>query len=190
MDYIPWQTLHESLIPTPEPPGLKQEDIQARYGDIQKELEAGGSNSIAQRLRYAFGVLLSKSNVDNISKCICTSLGSFTATKYVEKDKQPNRPLYQLFAFEIMKMALEDHLRKKIDLVRFQDPEMNNMDKLFLQTLGYEVIDHPRAWEEVARDVFVYTPGAPFVHVRDMLHHAHPAVYVGVDLEQWLESKK
>ncbi len=67
---------------------------------------------------------------------------------------------------------------------------MNNLDKIFLRNLGYEVIEHPQALEEVARNVFVFTPGALFVHVRDLFDEFWPAIYVGVDLVQWIESKK
>lgn len=67
---------------------------------------------------------------------------------------------------------------------------MNNMDKMFLGTLGYEVIEHPQAPKEVARDTFVYTPGAHFAHVRNLFDYAQPSVYVGVDLVKWIEFKK
>lgn len=69
---------------------------------------------------------------------------------------------------------------------------MNSLDIAFVHSLGYEVIVHPQALGEMARDVFVFTPGALFLHVRELFHvyDLLPAVYVGVDLVGWIESKK
>ncbi|KAL8798388.1 MAG: hypothetical protein Q9182_006711 [Xanthomendoza sp. 2 TL-2023] len=185
-DPLPWQVPDAIVKPSPAPLTLTQEDLRTQYREIQEELHAGDSKSVAKRLSDDFRELLSKSNVDNISKCICTSLGSFTVPDGIE-EFNGNRPLYQLAAFEIMKLVLEDHLKKKIKLTRFQDLAMNNMDIDFLQNLGYEVIEHPQALEEVARDVFVYMPVALYEHMRDIFHRTYPAVYVGDDLKEYVQ---
>ncbi|KAL8880756.1 MAG: hypothetical protein Q9198_001898 [Flavoplaca austrocitrina] len=184
--YTSKQKLDEDNRPEPEP-SLTQEQIEARYQQVKHELDKDG---VTTQLATAFEALLAQSEVDHISKCLCTSLGSLTSEKYVKIDGQPNRPMYQLAAFEIMKASLENHLKKIIPSVRVQDPEMNNLDKIFLRNLSYEVIEHPQALEEVARNIFVFTPGALFVHVRDLFDEFWPAIYVGVDLVQWIESKK
>ncbi|KAL9634286.1 MAG: hypothetical protein Q9204_003060 [Flavoplaca sp. TL-2023a] len=177
-----------ALTSSTEPePNITQNHIQAKSQEIKHELDKDG---IAAQLATAFEALLVQSKVDHISKCLCTSLGSFTSEKYAKIDGQPNRPMYQLAAFEIMKASLEKHLKKKVSSVRVQDPEMNDLDKTFLRNLGYEVIEHPQALNEVARNVFVFTPGALFAHVRDLFDEFWPAVYVGTDLVQWIESKK
>lgn len=67
---------------------------------------------------------------------------------------------------------------------------MTKLDTIFLRNLGYEVIEYRQTLEEVARNVFVFTLEALFVHVRDLLDEFWPAVYVGADLVQWIESKK
>lgn len=67
------------------------------------ELDRDG---ITTQLATAFEALLAQSKVDHISKCLCTSLGSFTSEKYAKNDGQPNRPMYQLVAFEVMKRTL------------------------------------------------------------------------------------
>ncbi|KAL8834122.1 MAG: hypothetical protein Q9176_007651 [Flavoplaca citrina] len=183
--YTSKQNLDEDNRPEPEP-NLTQEQIEARYQLVKHELDKDG---VTTQLATAFEALLAHSKVDHISKCLCTSLGSFTSEKYAKIDGQPNRPMYQLAAFEIMKATLEKHLKKKASSVRVQDPEMNDLDKIFLRNLGYEVIEHPQALDEVARNVFVFTPGALFAHVRDLFDEFWPAVYVGTDLVQWIESK-
>ncbi|KAL9628983.1 MAG: hypothetical protein Q9204_005538 [Flavoplaca sp. TL-2023a] len=180
------QKLDASNRPEPEP-DLTQNHIQAKYQEIKHELDKDG---IAAPLATAFEALLAQSEVDHTSKCLCTSLGFFTSEKYAKIDGQPNRPMYQLAAFEIMKASLEKHLKKKVSSVLVQDPEMNDLDKTFLRDLGYEVIEHPQALDEVARNVSVFTPGALFAHVRDLFDEFWPAVYVGVDLVQWIECKK
>ncbi|KAL8786212.1 MAG: hypothetical protein Q9213_002900 [Squamulea squamosa] len=191
MDDIPLQNLDASYKrgkkrTATKPPGLRKEQVQARYRQVQEELDKDG---IPEQLAIKFESHLVNSAVHNIDRCVCTSLGSFTSTKYAEEDEQPNRPMYQLAAFETMKKSLEKYLKKTIEVVRFQDPEMNQLDISFLEARGYKVTEHPQALNEIARDVFVYTPGASYVHVRDVLHF-RPAVYVGVDLERWIEAKK
>ncbi|KAL8877150.1 MAG: hypothetical protein Q9192_008724, partial [Flavoplaca navasiana] len=158
-------------------PNLTQEQIEARYQQVKHELYKDG---VTPQLATSFEALLAQSEVDHISKYLYTSLGSFTSEKYAIKDGQPNRPTYQLAAFEIMKPSFEKHLKRKMPSVRVQDPEMNDLDKTFLRNLGHEVIEHPQVLEEVARNVFIFTPGALFVHVRDLSDEFWPAVYVGV----------
>ncbi|KAL8651002.1 MAG: hypothetical protein Q9226_004905 [Calogaya cf. arnoldii] len=188
-DYYTWQK--PSKNPAPEPPGLTLERIEKRYNEVKEELNQEGTTN---QLQNAFMSLLATSVVGNINKCVCTSLGSFTAEKFAEEDGQPNRPMYQLAAFEILKGCLEKHPKekKKINAVRIQEPEMNSLDIAFVRSLGYEVIEDNRALEELARDVFLFTPGAEFAHVRDLFHKFDrlPAVYAGVDLVGWLESMK
>ena len=95
------------MVKEPAPPGFKGkvDALQKRYQQIQVELEEFDP---AEKLRVSFTQHLEhgKSRVPKISKCICTSLESFSAAQYAEQDGQPNRPMYQLAAFEIMKEAL------------------------------------------------------------------------------------
>ncbi|KAL8674195.1 MAG: hypothetical protein Q9168_001404 [Polycauliona sp. 1 TL-2023] len=165
------------------------DQVKARYEDIKAEQIEDG---VTKGLSAAFESLLARSKVDNIDKCICTSLGSFTSEKYEREDGQPSRPMYQLYAFEIMKGCLEKHLKKdKIEIVHFQDPEMNSLDIAFLNDLGYQVIEHPQALEEVApRNVFVFTPGAVFEHVRDLFDAYWPSVYVGHNIVRWVACRR
>ncbi len=93
-----------ALTSSTEPePNITQNHIQAKYQEIKHELDKDG---IVAQLATAFEALLAQSKVDHISKCLCTSLGSLTSEKYVKIDGQPNRPMYQLAAFEIMKASL------------------------------------------------------------------------------------
>ncbi|KAL8911885.1 MAG: hypothetical protein Q9171_003012 [Xanthocarpia ochracea] len=114
MPTIPAQDI-SSLHPEPAPPGLKGkvDALQDRYKQIQGELE---EFDLAKKLRFSLTEHLEhgKSRVPKIPSCICTSLGSFSATKYAERDGQPNRPMYQLAAFEIMKEALGKTFYPKI----------------------------------------------------------------------------
>ncbi|KAL8849044.1 MAG: hypothetical protein Q9221_005942 [Calogaya cf. arnoldii] len=175
-DYVTKQKA--SKKPAPEPPGLTLEKIEKRYNEVKEELNQHGTTN---QLQNAFMSLLATSVVGNINKCVCTSLGSFTAEKFAEEDGQPNRPMYQLAAFEIMKGCLENHPKekKKINVVRIQEPKMNSLDIAFVRSLGYEVIEDPGAREEMARDVFLFTPGAEFAHIQDLF-----------DWCRWIESMR
>ncbi|KAI4102114.1 MAG: hypothetical protein LQ339_004788 [Xanthoria mediterranea] len=144
------------------PPGLKLDQVEARYGQVQRELE-DGDDSFKYQIQKQFGNQLNASKVPkNIRKCVCTSLGSFTTNKYKDECGQANRPM-------------------------FQDPEMNNVDEQWLVALkGYTVIKEPQATQEIDINVSFYTPCAYFSHVRSLFSITAPRLYVGVNLKKWI----
>lgn len=99
------------------PAGLKLDQVEARYGQVQRELE-DGDDSFKYQIQKQFGNQLNASKVPkDIRKCVCTSLGSFTTTKYKDECGQANRPMYRLAAFEYMLSILgkkqETHLLRR-----------------------------------------------------------------------------
>ncbi|KAI4253477.1 MAG: hypothetical protein L6R42_007570 [Xanthoria sp. 1 TBL-2021] len=89
------------------PAGLKLDQIQARYGQIQEELHAGGVDSMAYTIEQRFGHQLAKSRApEQMAGCVCINFGSFTSPKYEELCKQKNRPMFHLAAFELFKKQL------------------------------------------------------------------------------------
>lgn len=71
--------------------------------------------------------------------------------------------------------------------VMIQDPEMNDVDKQWLETIKeYKVIEDPQATQEVDTSVFVYTPCAWFSHVRSLFSSRVPKLYVGVNVAKWI----
>lgn len=91
------------------PAGLKLDQVQARYGQIQAELESGGPSSLAFAIRQRFETQLrhKRSRVPKkMVGCVCLNFGSFNSPKYEELCKQKNRPMYHLAAFGIMKGVL------------------------------------------------------------------------------------
>lgn len=73
--------------------------------------------------------------------------------------------------------------------VLFHDPEMNEEDVKFLETVqGYRVMRNLDMGWMIRRDVFVYTPCATFDHIEKMIRVDWPAVFVGVDYKGWPET--
>ncbi|KAL8757879.1 MAG: hypothetical protein Q9199_001888 [Rusavskia elegans] len=186
----PEQKLDTSTDIASAPEGLKLDQISARYGQVLRELEEGDESSFKYQIQYQFGNKLRTSKVPkDISKCLCTSLGSFTTNKYKDEYNQANRPMYQLAAFEYMKTILEGYTGINIESknVMIQDPEMNDVDKQWLETVKeYKVINDPQAIQEVDTNVFVYTPCAWFSHVRSLFSSRVPKLYVGVNVAKWI----
>ncbi|KAL8698921.1 MAG: hypothetical protein Q9201_006305 [Fulgogasparrea decipioides] len=117
-----------------------------------------------------------------------------------KENKQPGPPVYQLAAFEIMKGVLgksqkteygstadpsDESQNSLISEVCFQDPAMNELDREFLELRGYRIIEHPQVFDLISPRTFLYAPHAVFSHIRDILKHSHPALYVGNDLKAY-----
>ncbi|KAL8834123.1 MAG: hypothetical protein Q9176_007652 [Flavoplaca citrina] len=176
--------------------GLKLDEVQARYGQIQAELESGGPKSLAYAIRQRFETQLrhKKSRVPkDIPACICLNFGSFTSPKYEELCKQKNRPMYHLAAFQVMKGVLDSYMHRAIapHNVAFHDPEMNDEDKMFLETiLGYRTIRTENVKNWIKHDIFAYIPCATFEYIHSLILEDWPAVFVGVDFEEWPEQLK
>lgn len=70
----------------------------------------------------------------------------------------------------------------------FQDPTFNDMDKSFLEGLGYTVLERPDATNRVDEDTFLFAPHLDFKNIATALTIAHPSLYMGSTLEFWNET--
>lgn len=50
-----------------------------------------------------------------------------------------------------------------------QDPVYNNLDQALFDALDITVVEHPRAFDLVSKNSFVYCPGAERVHLGGIL---------------------
>ena len=75
--------------------------------------------------------------------------------------------------------------------VAFHDPEMNEEDEMFLETiLGYRTIRTENVKNWIKHDIFAYIPCATFEYIHSLILEDWPAVFVGVDFEEWPEYLK
>ncbi len=69
-----------------------------------------------------------------------------------------------------------------------QDPQFNDLDNAFLNTLGYTILKVPEALSKLTKDTFLFAPHLEYQHIASTLKIAQPAFYIGSELEFWMET--
>ena len=60
------------------------------------------------------------------------------------------------------------------------------MDKSFLTSLGYTVLEDPEAFSRIDEKTFVFAPHLEVAQAATSLEERNPAVYVGNDLNNYV----
>ena len=123
----------------------------------------------------------------SITNCICLGLGSMAAIFRGSNPTNVNNGKYfdltpraQLVAFEFWIQMLKKH--NHINHVYFQEPQFNDVDKVFLSSLGYEIIDSPASKDLITAETFLYTPYTNLDVVYHTMKSSFPALYIGNDI--------
>ena len=92
----------------------------------------------------------------------------------------------QLVALEFFLDILRRHDHEvPLSLIYFQDPAFNDIDRRYLSSLGYSVIDSPASEEVVTEDTFLFAPYNQWEVVFATLNHAFPALMIGNSLKHY-----
>ena len=96
-------------------------------------------------------------------------------------------------AVELLYSKLNDVSENKhtIQAIYFQEPEFNSLDKDFLKSRGYEVLDSPSALDFMTEETFLYTPFCPMNWLYACMHRALPSMALGRDIatqKRWFRS--
>lgn len=157
---------------------LKHHDALTRYHKISPATRE--AKSLAART-------INKQPNFSITNCICLGLGSMagifhdsTHTNVSDAKDFDLAPLSQLVAFEFWITILKK--RSSIQHVYFQDPQFNAVDKAFLNSLGYEVIDSPASKDLITAETFLYTPYTNMDAIYNTMKGCFPALYIGNDI--------
>ncbi|KAL9130430.1 MAG: hypothetical protein Q9217_001397 [Psora testacea] len=112
-----------------------------------------------------------------IEKCVCLGLGSFT------HGRESSR--YQLSAL----IWILQVLGKNYDIkeVVFQDPAFTKSDVRHLQSMNYNVLDSPLAFEKVDRQTFLFAPHLDHNQYARALEKDLPALCIGNEVESLIE---
>ena len=142
----------------------------------QKYTDAWTSSSGYSACReFLTNTVLKQANI-HITQCMCLCLSSLSTQAY-ECDKDYSRPMSQLVAFEgwvdslsmcqpILPHALfpeEDNYspspetKHDITKIVFQDPAFNALDKEFLSSRGYTVVDTPESDSYMSETTFLFS---------------------------------
>ena len=116
-----------------------------------------------------------------LTKCICLGLGNFNIVPS-KKDAsqssgQPRISLHQLAILIIMlQILVEGH---SIQEVYFQDPAFTKVEKKFLQSLGYTVLEDPAAFEKMSASTFLFAPFVAYDVASSAFAVSFPALFIG-----------
>ena len=124
-----------------------------------------------------------------ITQCICLGLGNFD----IDADNKGNpqfrwRPasLHQLAVLTVLLQILAE--KHTVQETYFQDPAFTDVEKAFLRSLGYTVLEDPAACEKMSANTFLFAPFLDYNVAASALMVAFPALYIGNSPDKCLGS--
>jgi hypothetical protein len=116
------------------------------------------------------------------TKAVCLGLGSFDPEDGAWLIRR--RSHIQLAAFRTLVECIEQASSHKLRCI-FQEPCFTASDMEFLRSLGYEILDSPKGFEEISEDSVVFG-----IHLyRDIYSSAIkdviPALFIGTGYDVW-----
>ena len=124
-----------------------------------------------------------------LTKCICLGLGNFNIVAgkedgsqslhepWISSPSELRTSLHQLAVLIVMLQFLaEGH---SIQEVYFQDPAFTKVEKRFLQSLGYTVLEDPAAFAKMSASTFLFAPFVPYDVAFSAFSVSFPALYIG-----------
>ena len=130
-----------------------------------------------------------------VRNVVCLGLGSLQSARREGRRASWTQLVALRGIVEVLGMSLLLLLDKRvlIDVVGggeeiqcvFQDPQFSAADKVFLSSLGYEVVDDPEAFAKITEDSLVYAIHCyPDVY-KSVSEGPRPVVLVGTDVEKF-----
>lgn len=121
-----------------------------------------------------------------ITQCVCVALGNFTpyGVEFESKedfDANGRLNMEQLIFLENLLAPLKkthNALRNSKN-INFQDPLFNSSEKRFLESLGYSVLDHPKAFDMMTDTTFVFAPLLDLETDIQIFRKSRPSLYIG-----------
>lgn len=138
-------------------------------------------DDVAQGYHRGFERILEFKDGSPITQCISLGLGNFD-----EGDPQSGTSLHQLAVLTVLLQILAD--RHNIQKIYFQDPVFTEVERAFLRSLGYTVLEDPAACEKMSAETFLFAPFLPYDVAASALMVAFPALYIGNSPAKYLNS--
>jgi len=163
---------------------LVEAQVASLAGEYRRQIENWGLSKNSQRLQHLLERELQLLPGIEINRCICFGLGRLTPPepRWVG-DTRENRiaqckvVMEQLVLMTVVLDALK--IVHPILDVFLQDPTFTDVESLFLESLGFTVLQNPEAWRHLTAKTFVYAPYPPNVVVADVFNTCSPALYLG-----------
>ena len=148
---------------------------------ISETLQQYIDDAIQPRYHQALMKIFDFDHGIRLTKCICLGLGNFNIVPGKKDASQsgshPSTSLHQLAVLIVMLQILaEGH---SIQEVYFQDPAFTKVEKKFLQSLGYTVLEDPAAFNKMSASTFLFAPFVAYNVASSALAVSFPALYMG-----------
>ena len=167
---------------------LSLSELQEKYQALYHKLRG---SDVSYKMYQTFYDKLSLLPDIEMTNCVCLGLGSLTGLEEqrlsVEDVEKREDSLHQLV---VLTMILDTDLlgaRHAVRDVWLQDPEFSETDHIFLESLGFTVIQHPKALEKITSNTFVSAPRVHPIIIAMVFITCHPALYIGNCLDRWIE---
>lgn len=167
---------------------LVRAQVESLAGEYQLQVEDWGFSENSQHLENLLEQELHNLPSLRITRCTCFGLGRLTPSEpRWSGDTTENRIAQCKVVMEqlILLTMILNVLRKvhTIHEVYFQDPLFTQVDSLFLESLGFTVLQSPGALQRLDATTLVFAPYPPNVVVADIFRTCNPALYIGADLK-------
>ena len=140
------------------------------------------------RQHLEFGTTITKamnSNALQITSCLCLGLGSLSRKR--DTHESSARHMSQLIAFETsIEMLKQKHT---ISQVFFQDPSFNPVDRVFLESRGYTILESPASNTHVNEQTYLFMPFVPFNVALATLRKCFPTLVLGQRFDEFAQAK-
>ncbi|KAK9772152.1 putative SRR1-like domain-containing protein [Seiridium cardinale] len=173
-----------TLAPTTAPaapqtrttPNLSVEEIRS---DHRKFVQQWVDSKCCNKLK---DITQAKSCHPSPTKAVCLGLGSFDPEDGSWQIRR--RSHVQLAAFMTFVECVEQLCGRKVRRI-FQEPCFTVGDKEFLTSLGHEIVDSPKGFEEISEDSIVFG-----IHLYRNIYSvaiekALPAIFIGTGYDVW-----
>ena len=140
-----------------------------------------------QHLEFSAAITKAMHKPLRITSCMCLGLGSLCGELGpLEPPNLAANPMKQLITFETsISMLRQQH---NISHVYFQDPVFNAVDRAFLESRGYTILESPASNTVLNEETYLFMP---YVHVNvalATLREYFPMLVLSYRIEWWIQN--
>ena len=194
----PKGSLDSVRLSTVEPPNTTVEAFTKNFQS--KCLPLWQESSCLQSLHRLFEQSILPRKDLTVNKIVCLGLGSLTAggltscyefaalLSILELLRELLFSSFRLFRklHHINLFRYAEQKKGKSHIIKaiiFQDPVFNTVDKIYLATHGFTIVDDPQAFSEIDNETFVFAPHLEVAQIAAALETERPAIFIGNNLD-------
>lgn len=170
------------LSPRPIRKGADLKSVVDLHSTLKTAWEAS-----PQHFKFCAAVTKAMKKSLRITSCLCLGLGSLCSELgRFETHNLSAIHMNQLIAFETsISMLRQQH---EISHVYFQDPVFNPVDRAFLESRGYTMLESPASNTVLNEETYLFMPYVPFGVALATLRECFPILVLSYRIEWWFEN--